>query len=182
MPIYAHFSLPLIALLAGGFEFRPYLWLGTLLVVLIHELGHVVLLRRYRLPVLALNLHGVGGDVHTNEWITPWQRCVVAWGGVLAQLSIFVVLGGLARLKLVSHEVKAHDLYEALVGANLLIALVNLLPLPPLDGAEAWKLPRFLYLRGKGAYYEGRLQELDQAKKRAEAEDDDAPPPRDQLH
>lgn len=40
----------------------------------------------------------------------------------------------------------------------------------------------FMYLRGKGAYYEGRLQQLEAAKKRVEAEDDYAPPPRDQLH
>ncbi|MCB9609349.1 MAG: hypothetical protein H6716_22340 [Polyangiaceae bacterium] len=182
MPVYVHFTLPLIACVAGGFAFRPYMWLGTLVVVVIHELGHIVLLRRYRLPVLALNLHGAGGEAHTSDWITPWQRCVVAWGGVLAQLSVFFVLGGLARLKLLPHTVKEHDLYDALVGANLLIALVNLLPFPGLDGAEAWKLPRFMYLRGKGAYYEGQLRSVEEAKKRLEAEDDDAPPPRDQLH
>ncbi|MEZ4375881.1 MAG: hypothetical protein R3B07_34050 [Polyangiaceae bacterium] len=182
MPTYVHFTLPLMVLIAGQFEYRPYCWLGFLLVLAIHELGHIVLLMRYRLPVLALVFHGFGAEVHTNDWATPWQRAVVAWGGIIAQLLVVVVLGSIVRMRWVPFEVRAHDLYGTLVGTNLLLVAGNLLPVGGLDGTEAWKILRLSYLRGKGDYYERRLRELDQAKKRAEAEDDDAPPPRDQLH
>lgn len=182
VPIYVHFSLPMVGAVLSFMEFRPWAILGVAIILLLHELGHTVLLRHYDLPVLGVQVHLVGAEVYTNDWATPWQRAVVAWGGVLAQALVFIVLGGLARLKLVSYEVRSHDLYSTLVGTNMLLAAVNLIPLGTLDGVEAWKLPRFMYLRGKGAYYEGRLQALEAAKKRLEAEDDDAPPPPDQLH
>ena len=88
IPVYAHLTLPIGMLLVSGFAFRPWSWLGLIAIVVVHELGHAFLLRRYGLPVLSIVLHGFGGECRTVDYITPWQRSVVAWGGGSAKGSV----------------------------------------------------------------------------------------------
>ena len=136
-PVRLHWSLPLSAFVLGHFRWNPAGWLGLLLVVLAHELGHGTLVRRYRMRVVRIDLHGMGGECRYQGYPTPWQSAVIAWGGVLAQALLLPVgfwlaprldsgfLGGVA----------------ASFGApSLWMIAFNLLPMPPLDGSEAWKL------------------------------------------
>ena len=58
IPIRAHWSLPLVALLMGGLRFAPGAWGGWLLVVLLHEMGHAFWALRYRMEVREILLHG----------------------------------------------------------------------------------------------------------------------------
>ena len=61
VPIRLHWSIPLGALFFGHFEFVPGFWLGFVLLVLFHELGHAYLAHRRRLGVLEVQVHGLGG-------------------------------------------------------------------------------------------------------------------------
>jgi Zn-dependent protease len=67
-----------------------------IVIILLHELGHVALLQRYSIPVGHIVLHGFGGEYETNGEMTPWQSAVVAWGGVLAQFALFVIANACA--------------------------------------------------------------------------------------
>ena len=98
VPIYAHITLPLGLALASGFSFRPQFCAGLLAVILVHEAGHALLLHRYRLPVLGIVLHGFGGECQTVGWLSPWQQAVVAWGGVLAQCLLLLLVTSGASL------------------------------------------------------------------------------------
>ena len=65
-PVRLHWSAPLGALFFGGFRIAPGYWLGFLLVILIHELGHAFVVRKARQTVLSVDVHGLGG---VCQWV-----------------------------------------------------------------------------------------------------------------
>lgn len=142
-PIRIHWTVPVVALVAGGLRFAPGAWLGLVLVVLLHEMGHAFWARRFQMDVTEILIHGLGGHCAYLGTPSPKQRSIVAWGGVLAQALVFAVALPLSIALPEASEVQ-RDLYGMLVATNLYIALFNLIPIPPLDGAEAWRLVRIL--------------------------------------
>lgn len=146
VPIRAHWSLPVVALLVGGARFAPGAWIAWLVVVTLHEMGHAFWALRYRMDVREILLHGLGGHCAYAGSPTPRQRAVVAWGGVMAQGIVFAIALPVSRVVPAQSDFVA-DLYAVLVGSNLYVALLNLVPIPPLDGAEAWKLVPMLLQR-----------------------------------
>jgi Zn-dependent protease len=139
VPIRAHWSLPIVALMVGGLRFAPGAWFAWLLVVTLHEMGHAFWALRYRMDVREIMLHGLGGHCAYAGDPSPRQRAVVAWGGVMAQGILFAIAMPISWLVPAPNEVVA-DVYDVLIGMNLYVALLNLIPIKPLDGAEAWKL------------------------------------------
>lgn len=157
VPVFLHWSIPLGLALASGFGFEPLGWLGWAIVVLGHELGHLALLRWCRVPVYFIGIHGFGGLVAFSGSARPYQRAVVAWGGVLAQLGIFVLAIAFAKLGVVPDYLTASSLYWMLVPVNLLFIIINLIPWEPLDGAMAWRLPRLAWLERSKRRVEDQL-------------------------
>lgn len=159
VPIRLHATVPLLCVLWGGLRFAPGMWLGALFAVLLHELGHAALARRYRMRVTEVMLHGLGGHCAYIGDPTPWQRAIIASGGVLAQGLLFLVALP-AQLALDLHvgsggsapPMFVRDLLSAWTYANAAILVFNLMPLGPLDGVEIWKLPGlWLARRRRGA-------------------------------
>jgi|GEM_PF-4473140 len=125
---------------------RPGAWLGFFILILLHEVGHAVLVRAYGLTLESIEVHGIGGVCRYSGRPSSTARSVIAWGGVLAQGLLY----GAARgwLALAGHP-ESHFFNELLVTLlqyNLIIMGINLLPLPFLDGWEAWQLPVNLVL------------------------------------
>lgn len=145
-PIRLHWSAPLGAFFFGGFRFAPGYWLGFVLVILIHELGHAFVVRQSRQTVLSVDVHGVGGVCQWTGNASPIQRAAIAWGGVWAQL-VLLALAFSTTLLITPPPGFALDFADALIRGNLFLAALNLLPIAPLDGAEAWKLPKLLLAR-----------------------------------
>ncbi|MBM4358250.1 MAG: M50 family metallopeptidase [Deltaproteobacteria bacterium] len=143
-PLRLHWSLPLGVLAFSRFRFDPGAWLGIVLVVIAHELGHSVLVRRARLQVESIDLHGMGGECRYSGYPSAWDRAVIAWGGVLAQ-ALLLPLGFFLAPQL-EPEFLRRAAGSFGVPSLWMIAL-NLLPIAPLDGHEAWKLPRLWLAR-----------------------------------
>jgi membrane-associated protease RseP (regulator of RpoE activity) len=139
-PIRVHVSLPLGVLFFSRFAFRPGAWVGVVALILVHELGHALLCRLYRLPVVRIDLTGLGGECHYRARATPWQRSVVSWGGVLAQALLLGAALPAGHLDFVAASPFARDLVSTFATTNLSLMALNLLPIAPLDGAEAWRL------------------------------------------
>lgn len=138
-PLRVHWSLVVGLILVGGLQ--PGGWCGFLAVILAHEAGHAVLVRRFGQRVVALSLHALGGECHWIGQPTPSQRALIAWGGVAGQ----ALLLGVAWVAV--HLVPpaftnwfGEPLARSLVHSNIAMAAFNLLPIPPLDGVEAWRL------------------------------------------
>lgn len=102
------------------------------------------------------------------------QRASIAWGGVLGQL--VVLLTTLLWAK--SFDPASHPFVAQLVSAftttNVIMMLLNLLPIHPLDGAEAWRLFRVgdLFRGGRDRDRRARMKaiqrELDEIEKSSE--------------
>jgi stage IV sporulation protein FB len=141
-PIRLHWTLPLGAFAMGRFEFLPAFWLAFALLILIHELGHALLVVRYGLGLSEIAVHGAGGFCRHDHSGSRFQGAAVAWGGVLAQLVALLVT--YALLFAFGEPSSRHLALFAYVftSTNLWIMAFNLLPIEPLDGATAWPLLR----------------------------------------
>ena len=65
---------------------------------------------------------------------------VIAWGGVIAQTCVLVVMGLVVLLFGYPAGGMLGLIIYWLVKINIFIIIFNLIPIRPLDGYEAWKL------------------------------------------
>lgn len=149
VPVRLHWSALLGALFFSGFRLAPGAWLGFFIVILIHELGHALVVRKTGQRVLGVEIHAFGGHCEWAGNPTPIGRAAIAWGGVWAQLGLFLVALPLALVLGDSLGTFGAELFRALTISNLILAAINLVPIKPLDGAEAWKLVPLLRARRK---------------------------------
>jgi stage IV sporulation protein FB len=148
-PVRAHWTMPLGAFVFGRGRFVPGFWLGFVLVVLIHELGHALVVRRFGHRVVAIDLHALGGECRWAGDATPLQRARIAWGGVNAQLVALIVAVVVLAVLGPRGTAFVDDLADALTFTNAYMIALNLIPVAPLDGAAAWKLPGLLRARAR---------------------------------
>lgn len=119
---------------------------GALLLfasVLVHELGHALVARRFRIPTRSITLFLFGGVAQlVREPERPSHELWVALAGPATSL----VLAGIFRLLTPGDAVPAAALMGYLSWVNLLLAGFNLLPAFPLDGGRVLRalLWRFL--------------------------------------
>jgi Zn-dependent protease len=146
-PVRVHWTLPIGAFVFGQARIVPGFWAGFFLIVLIHEIGHALVVRRYRHQVVSIEVHGLGGVCRWAGEPTAIQRAKIAWGGVNAQM--LAGLFAVAALAVFGQPVTRFgvQLAQAFTVGNLWLIGINLMPVPPLDGAEAWRLPKLLWAR-----------------------------------
>jgi Zn-dependent protease len=138
--LLVHWSLPVGALLAGGLDFRPLTWAVFVVLVLIHDAGHALMARWTGNRVLAWELSGFGGVCRWRGNSTPAKRALIAWGGILAQALVALVTWVSTLVFGDPTAPIAQSIVHDLIETNLWVMALNLLPIPPLDGATAWGL------------------------------------------
>jgi Zn-dependent protease len=157
----AHWTLPIGLLALGGFQFNPVVWVSLLAITVIHESGHAVMANAFGLAPRSIDVHGVGGRcIYEGYVISDVARSAIAWGGVLAQVILFVLarrIGELAGDSGGPHFLLAIGM---LTGWNAFIAALNLLPIPGLDGAEAWRLFRWANIARLGHRVRARARRI----------------------
>jgi stage IV sporulation protein FB len=161
IPIRAHWTLPIGALVFSGFRFEPGFWLGFFLLVLIHELGHAFLVKANGLRVVGIDISGFGGLCHWSGYATDRQRGAIAWGGVLAQALLLIVTFGLFMAIGRPSNAFLGELTSVFVYTNVFLIGLNLLPFPPLDGYEAWRFVGRVF-RGSRSGKKSRRSEWDE--------------------
>ena len=122
----------------------PFLFL----LFVVHELGHVIVLRSKKIPVVDVSLWGIHGETSYNEYAAKAGDVVaVAWGGVAAQLVLMLLT--LAAVAFIPFDaipfggVVSYVMYVVLVQLNIFVMIVALLPIGPFDGHAAWQvIPR----------------------------------------
>ncbi len=144
VPVRAHWTLPLGLLMFSGGQIAPGLWLGILLVILLHEAGHAFLVRQRGMVNAGIDVHGFGGVCRWVGRPSEKDRAIVAWGGVLAQALLLAVAWPLRLLAPIDAPFVA-DLLEAFTVTNGIILLFNLVPFGGLDGVRAWPLLGMLW-------------------------------------
>lgn len=133
----AHWSLALLLLVVPAFPLGVPLYLA---LVLAHEHGHGFFVRRCGGVVESIDLHFLGGLCRYRGSMGPRESAIIAWGGIIAQLVILFLAGP----PLLSTEVEGDpvkmQVFGVLVGLNTMSIMTNLLPIPSLDGWQAWRL------------------------------------------
>lgn len=139
VPIRLHWTLPIGLFIFTGLV--PGAAVGYVAIILLHEVGHALLVRRAGLRVGSLSLYGFGGECQYFGQPTPLERSVIAWGGVLAQLALLFAADAGLRLGGVPRDHFSRELTATVAGEpNAIILAINLLPIGRLDGREAWRL------------------------------------------
>jgi Zn-dependent protease len=114
------------------------LWVGVVFVsILLHELGHAVVFRRYG-TLSHIVLHGLGGlAIPDGQVGDPWRQIRVSLAGPAVNFAIgaLVWASDLQTGWSMRHELLAL-LYAFLYWANVGWGVFNLLPVWPLDGGQ----------------------------------------------
>ena len=127
------------------FDASGFLRLG-LLAAILHELGHIFVycIQQRHLPVIEVTMTGFCMRT-AGERLSPRQRLVLAAAGP----AVNFVLAGVWALRLSQTTTIRGSAFWA---ANLLTGLFNLLPIPPLDGAQMAACAGALWQQKHGKY------------------------------
>jgi stage IV sporulation protein FB len=157
VPVYIHWTLVVACALVLLPSLRSMLHTSTaasgigayFAALLLHEWGHVVLARRRGYQVYEIDLYPFVGLTRIEHPRTPMHQCVIAWGGVLFQAALGIPL--LAWIILVGYTpIDAVNAFMAVFGYLTLVTVpLNLAPIPPLDGASAWRIVPLLIRRAR---------------------------------
>jgi Zn-dependent protease len=109
-------------------------------VILLHEAGHAAIARRLGYKVLGIYLSGIHGLCRYERPDTLLEDCLVAWGGVLAQMVVAVPVIALAHISVVGALPFAGIFIAAFGYFSLITAAFNLAPARGFDGAKAWRI------------------------------------------
>ena len=144
-----HWSVPVAALVLSRFQWSPGFFVAYPCLVLIHELGHAYLAWQRGHTVTGVLVSGLGGVCQWSGNSSPFDEALIAWGGVLAQLVVFGATHLWLGLVAEPSTLFGWQVVSAFTSSNLYLIAVNLMPIPPLDGARAWGI--FAAFRDRGA-------------------------------
>ena len=145
IPVY--FS-PIFLLALGwiglsDFSVESIIWIVVLTVsILVHEMGHALVARYYRLSP-TITLHGWGGLTHHEHPDRELHDVLIIIAGpgaglILGALSLAFLMFGIPALAPANSLLATAVWY--LVWVNIVWSFVNLLPLWPLDGGNLFRL------------------------------------------
>ncbi|MCC7384012.1 MAG: hypothetical protein IT384_19375 [Deltaproteobacteria bacterium] len=137
-PVRVHFTFPILAIYFAGLEVGPLV--GFFLLILVHELGHAVLVRWCGHVVTSIEVAGFGGLCRWAGSATPADHALIAWGGVWAQgvlylgTELVIAWFGPPTTRFTA------GLASVFTYTSAWIMFFNLIPVEPLDGSRAWSL------------------------------------------
>lgn len=152
VPVFLHWSFPagaLWPLFFAHFKLVPSLYLcaGYVLVVLLHEVGHLAAARFVKHKVFSIEISGAGGLCKTEGMRDLRSAVFIYSGGLFFQLILFLIgVAGFVLLPDLNSEAFSYFLIVATF-FNAAIFIVNLLPFGtvrghPTDGQVLWALAR----------------------------------------
>lgn len=144
VPIRFHWTALLGAWVFTGFRFDPVAWGMFFGLVIAHELGHALVVKAVKARPTLIELTGYGGLCHWRGDPSPIGRAAIAWGGIWAQLVLLAAAEAYLFAFGMPRDFMAYRILGVLTYSNAWMIAFNLLPIPPLDGAEAWRLPILL--------------------------------------
>ncbi len=148
IPIRVHFTFPLLLIFLGWVEaqqsnnvvFELLFVLALFGCVLLHELGHALVARRFGIRTADIVLYPIGGVARLDGMGKPPQEFWIAIAGPLVNVAIAaVILLGLLGTNagaLSFGPIGRLDFAHRILLANIILAGFNLLPAFPMDGGR----------------------------------------------
>lgn len=149
-PIYLHVStvLALLYFVAKeGYINGVIMTVCFLLLMLFHEMGHAWFVKKYRHNLIEIKLYPIHGHCLYEYDYEFEPETLIHAGGLIVQAILFFMfwlllallnIGGFDRMLSILNPITI-----VFIDINLIVFLLNALPIPGLDGFELWK--RFYY-------------------------------------
>lgn len=145
IPLRIHATFPVILILYAAEAWRTgtaadalrgaALVLCVFACVVLHELGHSLVVRRYGIRVRDIVLFPIGGVARADSIPEdPWQEILVAIAGPAVNFTIVAVLTPILFFRHVSFS--DDNFLVDLTLVNMLLGLFNLIPAFPMDGGR----------------------------------------------
>lgn len=138
--IYFYMNGGIVTCIMSGFAF--------IALMTIHEMGHAYFVRKYKHDLMEIRIYPILGAClyEYDERYTP--ETLIFAGGLLAQLVILAVwlaiIGFISIFGLNHLGYTIKPLTNVFIDTNILLLILNSLPVPGLDGFELWK--RFIMM------------------------------------
>lgn len=169
-PIRVHWTFLLVAVWFG--RGSPAAWIGFFSLIVVHELGHALLVRWRGHQVDGIEIDGLGGACVWSGRSGVLDDALISWGGVWAQGVSFWIAQTTLDLGLWPDSAFLRGMLTPFLTANVWLIVLNLIPIPPFDGGKAWTLFPILYRWSRFDRTDAELR----AKRRTE-QPASAPPP-----
>jgi len=135
--------------------------IALFICVVIHELSHSLMARRYGIPTRSITLLPIGGLADLQKMPEePKQEFSVSVAGPLSNIAIAIVL---SVLLLITNNfnfstsnlqgITGKNFFLILMFANLMLAIFNLLPAFPMDGGRIFRSLMAMYFSREKATY-----------------------------
>lgn len=100
-------------------------------ILIIHELGHYIIMKLYKINVYSITIYPYGGMIKSNILINTnsIKLLLISLGGIIFQILFMIILFLLYNLNVININI-----YKLFIENNIYIILFNLLPIYPLDG------------------------------------------------
>lgn len=136
IPVRIHWSFLVLLLLFWG---QPWLLVAVFGSVLLHELGHAVVARRFGVRVLDITLWPLGGMARLAEMPeTPRVEALVALAGPAVNVAL-AAASGLVLVVVGPFAPTLAGLALPLFVVNLMLGVLNLVPAFPMDGGRVYR-------------------------------------------
>jgi Zn-dependent protease len=109
-------------------------------VIYLHEAGHAYFAKRLGYRAYDIYLGFVHGLCSHEAPRSEKDECIIAWGGVAAQLAVAIPLIIIAHAASITRVPGLGPVISLLGYMNAMVAAINLAPGPGLDGKKAWRL------------------------------------------
>jgi len=140
--IELHWTLLLLLALLLLFSGADALVVMVLLFasVVVHELAHSLVARRYRVRVNRIILLPIGGMSMIEEFaMKPRTELIVSLAGPLCSLAIGAAAYGAAAAAGALGHATTYAVLDTVAQLNVVLGVFNLLPAIPLDGGRVWR-------------------------------------------
>ena len=142
--LYVHVSVVIVvgAVALAAMEspvFAAVTLLSFLGLMLLHEWGHAAVAHHFGYRVNGIWLAAVHGRCEVQAPETHWERCLIAWGGIAAQLVVAVPI--LVFDSLWHRSLGIFAPVVLILGYySCVVVILNLIPRKGLDGLIAWRI------------------------------------------
>lgn len=126
---YSTYILVLIGLLSGYIKNIMII----LVIVLVHELGHVFFFSLFKMDIESIVIYPFGGVSKVNKKIHEriYKDILISLGGIIFQGLLIIVI-----YLLYKYSIIVNSTYNMYISYNKSIILFNLIPIIPLDGSK----------------------------------------------
>ncbi|MDH5179992.1 MAG: M50 family metallopeptidase [Gammaproteobacteria bacterium] len=117
--------------------------LAFIVLMLVHEMGHAWFVRKFNHDLIDIRIYPIHGVCHYEHAEHRLPETLIIAGGLIAQAILLVFwsacMGLVLLLKLYSIHHMLQPVSNVFFAMNIIMLVLNSLPIPGLDGFELWQ-------------------------------------------